>query len=736
MLHSLSARFPALRQLTHRPRKISYIPQTAAAECAITCLAMVLEYHGKGVSMADLRAEMDAGHAGVGALKIAETARRHGLQARGVKLREVEHLRFLEAGSILHWRFNHFVVFERLARRGAVVVDPAMGRQLVPTDELSAAFTGVALAFATSGEAEPSGARRQPVWRHVRHLVQSGLILRLLALSLILQLSALALPVLTGLIVDRLVPTQDLHLLLVVAWGAVVLVGFRLLASLVRATLLLHLRVRLDAGMTLEFMDHLLHLPYSFLQRRSAGDLHMRVMSNTRIREILTSSVLSAALDGTLVVAYLALLLASHWKMGFIVIGLGGARILLFLLTRRRERELLAQSLRTQTEAVGYQLQMVAGIDTIKAAGGEDRCAEKWSHLLVRDLNVAAERGRLEGVVASFLDAMAMASPLVVLLYGATVVLRGEITLGTMLALSAVAAGFLAPLTTLVQSASQFQLLGSYLARINDVWDTPRERVGGRRLDSFQGRVSVEGLSFRYSTAAPPALEDISFEVEPGQLVAVVGASGSGKSTLAGLLTGLYSPESGRVLYDRADMAHLDLQWLRSQIGFVAQRTFLFGASIRSNIAMNAPDLPPDRIAQAARLASIDDDVAAMPMGYDTVLADGGVSLSGGQQQRLALARALANAPALLILDEATSSLDAVTEAKVHGNLANLRATRIVIAHRLSTVRNADLILVLDRGRIVERGTHAELMHLGHQYRRLVDAQIEPAYLLGGAVPR
>jgi len=733
LLNGVIGRFPALRRLGgHARRQIPAVRQDTATDCGAACLAMVLGYHGKRVHLADVRQVTGAGRGGATAEALLAAGRWFGLRGRGVRVDSVEALEAIEPGAILHWRFSHFVVLERVRRDGLSIVDPAGGRRIISHQEARRSFTGVALLFEPADGFEPAsaGTRQNALKRYLQPLLaHSGTLARVLVTSLLVQIFALAVPLLIGVLVDRVVPQQDLDLLAVLAAGLVALVAFNLLAVLIRSHLLLELRTRLDAQLTLDFVDHLVGLPYAFFQERSAGDLMMRMNSNATVREILTAGTLSTVLDGLLVGLYLIVLFAASPQLGLLVLGLALLRIVLLLLTRRRQKELMSRSLEAQSSAQAYQVQMLAGMETLKASGSEHRAVEHWSNLFVDTLNVSLARGRLQALIDALIAGLAMASPLAILLFGARQVFAGQITLGEMLALNALAAGFLVPLTQLVTTAFQFQFLDSYLERIDDVMQTPREQEPGTGLQAthLRGAIRLESVSFRYGPAAPMVVRDVSVDIPRGSFVAVVGRSGAGKSTLANLLVGLYRPSEGRIVLDGVDLAELNLQSVRARVGVVPQHPYLFGHSIRSNITLADPSLPLSRVVEAAKSAHIHEDIQAMPLAYETLLADGGASLSGGQRQRLALARALVTRPAILLLDEATSALDAIAESAIQRELAQLRCTRVVVAHRLSTIRSAGLILVMDEGRIVERGTHQELAAAGGVYAELIAQQVNRA---------
>jgi ABC-type bacteriocin/lantibiotic exporter with double-glycine peptidase domain len=697
---------------------------------------MVLSSLGRDVSSDAVREAVGVSQRdGADAQMLLRGAESFGLRGRGVTL-DVSDLHFLPPGSILHWEFNHFVVFERFVKRGARVVDPAYGPRIVPLAALRRSFTGVALVFQETAAFERKRAEHGRLgWYLAQLSTQRHVLTRVVVMSLLLRVFALAVPLLTAVVVDRVVPRADMQLLFVVAIGLAGLLAFQTITSLVRSHLLLQLRTNLDSGLTLGFVDYLLRLPYEFFQRRSPGDLLMRVNSNSTVRELLTANTLSAILDGLFVVGYGALLVLIAPVLGAIVVAVAVAQVSIFVVGRRRYRELMARSIEAQSRSQSYLMEMLSGIETLRAAAAESQSLEQWGNLYVDEVNASLDRSRLQAALDAAGGVLVGASPFIVLVLGAAQVARGELSLGQMLAANALAIAMLSPIATMVASAFQLQLIGSYMDKIDDVLRTkPEQNVVERtRAPKLSGRITLQDVSFRYSETSPYALRNISLDIRSGTTIAVVGSSGCGKSTLARIIAGLYIPSDGKVLFDGYDVTRLELKSLRQQIGVVLQGPSLFAGTVRSALALCKRNATLAELEAASRIAAIHDDVMAMPMGYDTLLAHGGSSLSGGQRQRIALARALVHQPAILVLDEATSALDAITERRVIENLAKLRCTQIVLAHRLSTIVRADTILVMRDGEIVEHGTHEQLLSRGQYYTELLAAQLDSDFQRGAA---
>jgi ABC-type bacteriocin/lantibiotic exporter with double-glycine peptidase domain len=539
----------------------------------------------------------------------------------------------------------------------------------------------------------------------------------------------LAVPLLTKVFVDQVIPHRLSSVMTVLGAGTAILIAALIVISYLRGALLIYLQGRLDSEMMVVFFEHLLSLPVRFFQLRNTGDLLTRLASNSMIRETLTNRAVSAVLDGAFVLVYLAILLFWHPMFALLVIGLGSIQVALLLGSTPRMQRLMERDLAAGAASQSYLAQALMGIATVKAAGAEDRVIEHWSNLFFKQLNISLERGHLSLIIETAMITLRTFSPLALLWVGAMSVLNGGMSLGTMLALNALAASVLVPLASLISSGQQLQLVRAHLDRLADVGEAEPEQdlKKVRGAPPLAGKVEFKQVSFRYDAQAPAVLRDITMTIGAGQKVALVGRSGSGKSTLAKLLLGLYLPGEGEILYDGIPLQRLDYRTLRRQFGAVLQDLFLFSGSVRQNIALTDPGLPLEQVVKAARLAEVHDEIMKMPMGYETVVAEGGSALSGGQRQRLALARALVHQPAMLLMDEATSHLDVLTEQTIEDNLNALPLTRIVIAHRLSTIRNADLILVLDEGAIVEQGSHDALLARQGRYAALVHSQLEPA---------
>lgn len=709
-------------------RRVPVILQMSTIECGAACLAMVLGYHGRRVGVAECRERIGIGRDGATARDISRAAQAYGLRVRSYSL-EPAALREVSLPAIAHWEFNHFVVIEGWSAERVEIVDPALGRRSVNKKEFDKAFTGVVLVLERGVAFEPGGNNRTGIAGYHRGLLKDSTNLRILAqiltASVVLQVFGLVAPALTKVLVDTILPRHMYGLMSIIAIGILLLVGGQAITSYLRSALLLYLQARLDSQIMLGFFEHVLSLPYQFFQQRTTGDLVMRLSSNVAIRETLTNQVVSVVLDGGFVLVYLIALFALQPAFATAALVIGMIQVAVMLATKRALHEATERDLASAAESQTYLVEALGGIATLKASGVEDRALEHWSSLFFRHLESSLRKNRLSSIVGNILVSLRIFAALFLLWLAALRVLDNTMSIGMMFAVNSLAAMFLTPLGSLVAVAQQLYLVRVHLDRIWDVLAAEPEqaqRSAGPPL-RLKGGIEIRDVSFRYHPSGPLVLRNVSLSIEPGQKVALVGRTGSGKSTLARLLLGFYRPASGEVLYDGEPILNSDLRELRRQIGVVLQEPSLFSGSIRQNIAFRAPELPLGQVMAAAQIALIHDDLENLPMSYETVLSESGASMSGGQRQRIAIARALVHQPPVLILDEATSHLDVITESRLERNLARLGCTRIVIAHRLSTVRDADVIVVIDEGAIVEHGTHEELLGFGGHYADMVQNQ-------------
>ena len=689
---------------------------------------MILSYYGKKARVADCRVLLDAGRDGVDARALIAAARSFGLEATGL-LVDAHGFASIPLPAIAHWRQNHFVVIERWSPTAVDVVDPGGGPARLPSSEFEKAFSGVVLAL-TPGPSfarAPVGAQRR--WGHyLAQLVSFRRQITAVCLaSIFLQLAGLVLPVTTAVVIDRLVPAFDESLLPVLGAGAFAVFVNQVIISSFRERLLVYLKARLDERFSRAFLHQLMSLPLSFFERRGHADLLSRLASNVTIRDLLGTQVLGATLDALFVLTYLGILFALSVPMAAAAFALALAQgVTLFRLAFRLNLQIQGEIAR-RAETQNYVLQAITGIATLKAAGAEEQALDGWARRFAREQEATVAANSIQAVMTTLTSAMRTVSPILLLLFGSYLFFSGSLELGRMLALVALATAFLTPLGSLVENVAQVKRAGAYMDRLVDVLNSEPERSGSiRRKHPLEaGAVDVGNVSFRYDADGPLVLQDVSFALQPGERVVLAGRSGSGKSTLLKLLLGLYPVTSGEIVYDGVPLQRYDLRTLRRHFGSVLQESTLFRGTIRENIALQRPSMPLEEVIAAARRAAIHDEIEAMPLKYETPVLDAGSGLSGGQRQRIALARALATNGAILILDEPTSHLDAIAEETIQRNLGNLRSTTIIVAHRLSTIRDASRIIVLDEGHIVEDGSHSDLIARDGAYAQLVRRQLE-----------
>lgn len=710
--------------------------QMEAVECGAACLAMVLAHFGRWVPLEELRVACGVSRDGSNALNVVKAARSYGLEAHGMKV-DMQGLGALALPVIVFWEFNHFVVLDGVAGDKVHLNDPALGRRTISRQAFSESFTGVAIALKPGPDFRPGGRRPQLIGALRRRLDGSRDAFAYIVLAtLLLVLPGIAIPALTKTYIDQfLVDGQTSWvrplLMLYIAAGAV-----SLALTWLQQRYLLRLQVKLAVIMTGRMLWHMLFLPVDYFTQRFAGDLSSRLQANIRVARTLSSDLAINLVGILTLVLYAAIMLAYSLPLAGIVVGFAAVNLVLMRIVWVRldnSTQLLAQSSARQASVA---MSGLAAIETIKATGSEGDLYARWAGFQARFVSLSQEIGfesRLLGVMPGFLTAI---GNLTVLTYGAVQVMEGRLSVGDLIAFQALAASFNGPVGNLVGLGSVLQTAKADLQRIDDVMNYPARLQPGERPRGetpadlrlaevrLAGLVELRNVTFGYSRLAPPLIQDLSLTVQPGSRVALVGLSGSGKSTVVKLVAGLYQPWSGEIRVDGRPVQDIDRRVLTGSIAVVDQEITLFADTIRENIALWDPTIDDVAIEQALTDACLRDLVRQREAGIRSEVTEGGRNLSGGERQRLEIARALVRAPSVLLMDEATAALDPITEKAIDTNIRRRGCACLIVAHRLSTIRDCDEIIVLDRGRVVQRGTHDSLKAEAEgAYARLIAAQ-------------
>ncbi|HEY6794101.1 MAG TPA: peptidase domain-containing ABC transporter [Kineosporiaceae bacterium] len=754
------------------PRRVPVILSETLTECGAACLAMVLSYYGRRTERHETAERCGIGRDGANALTLASVARSYGLEVTPLGLKNLNGLSGIALPAILYWSFNHFVVLERFGPKGAIIVDPARGRVKVSMAELDRRFTGVLLTLAPGPEFRPRGRQRSAAqWSAVQAALRvkgvRGLFAKVLLASALLTALGLVAPFTMALVVGQVIPSGRADALPKIAISLALFVVAHGLVEYIYGMLLLRLQQIIDRQLLSSFFEHLLKLPLEFFQARASGDLFDRMTAIRELRTMITDEGARGLLDVFLVVLNMIILVLVSPVLALVVLGFATLEAAIALLPTRRMLTLILRELMDAGKLGGFTVESIKGIDSLKAGGHERWAGGRWAALFDVQQAAVSRRARFSVTTSSVLNAASEAAPLALLIVGAHQVLSREISLGAMVGILALAGQVLQPVARLTRSYQRFLSLQGHLIRLQAVLDArtepgvgpssfsgdaPAEPVTtdpaagsgnqvplprGRRsplvaaspsghdlsvriAPRLTGRIDLVDVGVRHLGSQSWALRHIALGIPAGAHVALVGRTGSGKSTLLKSILGLYEPAEGTILFDGHDLRTLDRASVRRQCGVVTQEVTVFQGTIRQNITLGNSPVSTSTIQRAARLAELDEDIRAMPMGYETQVAEHGTALSGGQRQRLALARALVGDPVALFLDEATSALDPTTQARISRNLAELNITMVSVAHRLSTVEMADVVVVLDKGRIVEIGDHSSLQAQGGIYAEML----------------
>ena len=680
--------------------------QTEASECGLACIAMVSSHYGSKQSLRELRVKFAISLKGASLGRLIGIARQLGYQTRALRL-DLHELSQLTAPCILHWDLNHFVVLEKVSRKGVTILDPAVGRQVLSTDEVSKHFTGVALELTPevdfkAQKKSPSISIRQltgrvdGIWRSLALI---------LLLSIALQVFVILSPFYMQWTVDHALVTADRSLLTVLGLGFGLAVIIQIAIGLARGWAVVYLSSRLGLQWMGNVFRHLLRLPMDFFEKRHLGDVVSRMSAVQAIQHTLTTNFVEALIDGLMAVVTLVMMLFYSAKLSLISLAAVGLYLCIRLIAFRPLRDGTEQQLIAGAKQQSHLLETIRGTQSIKLSGTEAIRESSYQNLMYETVSREIRIAHLGLGFNSLSQLVFGLERIAVIWIGALLAMDSVFSVGMLIAFLAYKEQFTARVGSLIDKGIEFRMLRLHGERLSDIVLTSPENDDcslPEHVAPDESSLAVRDVSFRYAEGEPYILQNCSFDVRDGESVAIVGPSGSGKTTLGKLLLGLLKPSSGSISFGGQEINALGLRTYRHQIGAVMQDDQLFAGSIAENIAFGEEVVDMARVEEAAMLASIHDEIASMPMGYHSLIGDMGTTLSGGQKQRVILARALYRRPRLLLLDEATSHLDVERERLVNDAVRQLNVTKIIIAHRPETIASADRILILASGQIHE----------------------------------